>query len=68
MNRRQVEERGMHVVFFCVAFASIGILSMISVFLFAEGLPIFEQVSVKDFLFGEFWYPTSDPHSTATRS
>jgi len=26
-----------------------------------EGLPIFKVVSVKDFIFGSYWYPTSDP-------
>ncbi len=33
----------------------------IMIFLFMEGLPIFGVVSVSDFLFGEYWYPTSDP-------
>ncbi len=33
----------------------------IMIFLFSEGLPIFGVVSVTDFLFGEYWYPTSDP-------
>lgn len=31
------------------------------IFLFKEGLPIFKTVSVKAFIFGEYWYPTSDP-------
>jgi phosphate transport system permease protein len=48
-------------VFFLVALASITILVLIVVFLFVEGLPIFKVVSVKDFLFGRYWYPTSDP-------
>jgi phosphate transport system permease protein len=26
-----------------------------------EGVPIFKEVSVRDFLFGKYWYPTSDP-------
>lgn len=30
-------------------------------FLFLEGLPIFNKVSVTHFLFGRYWYPTSDP-------
>jgi phosphate transport system permease protein len=48
-------------VFFCVALTSIAILVLIVVLLFTEGLPIFKQVSVKDFLFGRYWYPTSQP-------
>lgn len=60
-NTRQIKDRGMNVFFFCIATASITILFMISVFLFMEGLPIFKVVSVKDFIFGSYWYPTSDP-------
>jgi phosphate transport system permease protein len=26
-----------------------------------EGLPIFSKVSVKDFIFGHYWYPTAEP-------
>jgi phosphate transport system permease protein len=26
-----------------------------------EGLPIFKEVSVKDFVFGQYWYPTDEP-------
>jgi phosphate transport system permease protein len=48
-------------VFFLVALASISILVLIVLFLFAEGIPIFKVVSVKDFLFGRYWYPTSEP-------
>lgn len=31
------------------------------VFLFKEGLPIFEQISIKEFILGKYWYPTDDP-------
>jgi phosphate transport system permease protein len=48
-------------VFFCVALASITTLALIVVFLFMEGLPIFAEVSIQDFLFGKYWYPTDDP-------
>jgi len=34
---------------------------MIVLSLFREGLPLFSKVSVKDFLFGQEWYPTYDP-------
>jgi phosphate transport system permease protein len=60
MNR-QKQERAIRSVFFLTALASIGILSMIMLFLFVEGIPIFEKVSVPKFLFGRLWYPTSDP-------
>lgn len=55
------KDRFMSGFFFAVASASIAILFMITLFLFVEGLPIFEKISPKDFLFGEYWYPTSDP-------
>ncbi len=42
------------------AFSLVSLLG-IMIFLFYEGIPIFNIVSVTDFLFGEFWYPTSDP-------
>lgn len=60
-NIRQIKDQGMNITFFCIATASITILFMISVFLFMEGLPIFKVVSVKDFIFGQYWYPTADP-------
>jgi phosphate transport system permease protein len=44
-----------------VAFASISVLALIVIFLFMEGLPIFNKVAVRDFIFGHYWYPTSEP-------
>jgi phosphate transport system permease protein len=61
VNRRQTVEKSMQAIFFIIATVSIGILVLIMLFLFKEGLPIFKTVSVKDFIFGQFWYPTSDP-------
>jgi len=58
---RLFKERLMRYVFFTIATASIIILLLIVLFLFREGIPIFEKVSVKDFVFGHYWYPTSDP-------
>ena len=60
-NRRQATEKSMQAMFFIIATASISILFLIMLFLFEEGLPIFKTVSVKDFIFGKYWYPTSDP-------
>ena len=48
-------------MFFCVALACIITLGLITLFLFMEGVPIFDKVSVKNFVFGSYWYPTSDP-------
>lgn len=60
-NRRQTTEKSMQAMFFIIATASISILFLIMLFLFKEGLPIFKTVSVNDFIFGKYWYPTSDP-------
>ncbi|WP_073475781.1 phosphate ABC transporter permease subunit PstC [Desulfatibacillum alkenivorans] len=48
-------------MFFGIALACIITLGLITLFLFMEGVPIFDLVSVKDFVFGMYWYPTSDP-------
>lgn len=61
ISKRQLTEKLMHTLFFLVAFASIAVLLLIMLFLFKEGLPIFETVSVKAFLLGDYWYPTSEP-------
>jgi phosphate transport system permease protein len=58
---RQRREKGIRIGFFCVALASMTTLALIVVFLFMEGLPIFVKVSVQDFIFGKYWYPTDDP-------
>jgi len=58
---RQRKERIIRFFFFSVALTSITILALIVVFLFIEGLPIFREVSVYDFLFGHYWYPTDEP-------
>lgn len=50
-------------VFFLFASASILVLALIVAFLFREGIPIFEHVPVRDFLFGSEWYPTFSPPS-----
>ena len=48
-------------LFACFAFFSVLILGLIVLFLFREGLPIFQQISVFKFIFGSAWYPTYDP-------
>ncbi len=74
---RQTVEKSVRSMFFCIATASVAILFMIMVFLFMEGIPIFFRefspgdafiikigkviAGVKSFLFGMYWYPTSDP-------
>lgn len=61
LKNRQLREKAIRIAFFSSATVSILVLSLIVVFLFMEGLPIFKVVSVGKFLFGSHWYPTSDP-------
>ncbi|MCD6486406.1 MAG: phosphate ABC transporter permease subunit PstC [Syntrophobacterales bacterium] len=58
---RKLKEIIIKNIFFLFALISIFILGLIVVFLFREGLPIFKVVSVKDFIFGNEWYPTYNP-------
>ena len=59
--KRQHIDKGVQSGFLLVALFSITALSLIMVFLFAEGLPILEHVNIKEFIFGKYWYPTDDP-------
>ena len=58
---RRRKESLIRSLFLGVALASITTLGLIMVFLFMEGLPIFDEVSVHEFVFGRYWYPTDDP-------
>jgi phosphate transport system permease protein len=46
--------------FFILGFSCILVLLLIMIFLFSEGLPLFKEVPITDFLFGTQWYPTSE--------
>jgi len=58
---RKAKDSVIRIAFLVTALSSIVALGLIMLYLFIEGLPIFEHVSVIDFLFGHLWYPTSDP-------
>jgi phosphate transport system permease protein len=58
---RRNKERIIQSIFFVITLSSGLTLGLIVLFLFMEGLPIFNKVTVKDFIFGIYWYPTSDP-------
>jgi len=48
-------------IFAFLSFLSVLILGLIVFFLFQEGIPLFQQVSLSKFIFGTTWYPTYDP-------
>lgn len=58
---RRTKERMIHSAFFVMATTSIVVLFLIMVFLFYEGVPVFKDVSVGNFIFGHDWYPTEEP-------
>ena len=59
--KRQYIDKGVHSLFLILALFSIIFLSLIMLFLFKEGIPIFDFITLKEFLFGQYWYPTDDP-------
>ncbi len=59
--KRQHIDKTVQSGFLLVALFSITVLLLIMVFLFIEGLPILDHISVKEFIFGKYWYPTDDP-------
>jgi phosphate transport system permease protein len=61
MKSRRRREQLIRLCFFVAASISILVLFMILVFLFIEGIPILNKVSLVHFLFGKEWYPTSSP-------
>lgn len=54
------KEKIMHFVFLGAACASIALVVMICIFLFAGGIPTIGKIGVTDFLLGEKWRPTND--------
>jgi phosphate transport system permease protein len=58
-NLAKFKEKLIENLFFTVALSCIAVLFLIMLFLFKEGLPIFSKISVKDFVFGMEWFPTS---------
>ncbi|WP_319562377.1 phosphate ABC transporter permease subunit PstC [Marispirochaeta sp.] len=61
MNTRKIrDEAAKHLFAFC-AFVSVLSVVFITIFIFLEGLPLFEVTGVLDFLIGTVWEPTGDP-------
>ena len=60
---RKTKEIIIKYIFFLFSLISIVVLGLIVLSLFREGIPLFEKVSIKDFIFGREWYPTYDPPS-----
>ncbi len=61
MSSAPFRERLIHWALAGSAATSLFALGGIMFFLFWEGLPLFADYNVIDFLFGSFWYPTAEP-------
>jgi phosphate transport system permease protein len=59
--KRQTKEKVIKSTFLMIALTSMVVLTLIMIFLFMEGLPIFRDYPVTKFLFGKLWYPTAEP-------
>ncbi|HPS58594.1 MAG TPA: phosphate ABC transporter permease subunit PstC [Spirochaetota bacterium] len=46
--------------FLIIGLTSLFVLFIIMIFLLKEGLPLFKDISITDFITGREWYPTSD--------
>ena len=58
---RELKEKSIRWLLTGVAFVSLLSLACIMLFLFMEGLPLFADYPLWDFLTGHLWYPTSEP-------
>jgi phosphate transport system permease protein len=59
MFNRIYKEKGIESVLFFVSTLTVAVLFLICLFLFRDGLLLFKETSLLDFLTGRFWYPTS---------
>jgi len=55
----RVREQCIRSVFFCTAVFAVIVIAFILLFLLRDGAPIFAQVGLFDFLFGQTWAPTA---------
>ena len=55
------KEHAIETVLLSTSAVTVVILFLICIFLFGEGAALFKEISFFDFLYGKFWYPTSEP-------
>jgi len=54
-----LKEKTIRSVFFCTAIFAVVVIAFILLFLFLDGFPIFTEVGLIDFIFGQTWAPTA---------
>jgi len=60
MKKNKIFEKSIETVLFLCAFISTLSVFFIMIFIFREGLPLFKNVNLFDFLFGRVWAPSDD--------
>jgi phosphate transport system permease protein len=61
MRLRKLKEFVIEKLIFLSGIASVIFVALIFIFLLREGILLFKDIGVLDFLKGKFWYPVSDP-------
>jgi phosphate transport system permease protein len=56
-----LKERAVKTIFFCTASLAVVVVTFILLFLLRDGYPIFVEVGIIPFLFGDTWAPTAVP-------
>jgi phosphate transport system permease protein len=62
MKKRIYREKAIEFLLYLSGVTAVVILFLICIFLFRDGIALFQEYSVLDFLIGTKWYPTSQPH------
>ena len=57
MSKNKFIDKSMYGVFFITALASVVAVIIICVFLFLNGMPVFKEIGVINFLLGKEWFP-----------
>ncbi|MFA0821791.1 MAG: phosphate ABC transporter permease subunit PstC [Methanomethylovorans sp.] len=61
MSNRKYQEKAIESLLYLSGVTAVVILFLICIFLFKDGLALFQNYSLSDFLLGTKWYPTSQP-------
>jgi phosphate transport system permease protein len=60
-GKQLLKEKVIKNIFLLSSLTSIFFLIGITIILFKEGLPLFQEINLKEFLWGKSWYPTYEP-------
>ncbi len=61
LTKRSIKEFSVQFSLTCIAWLALLSLCGIFIFLLMNSLPLFKTYALSEFLFGMYWYPTSEP-------